>query len=118
MRVYIADDDAEVRRALRLLLEQEGGYEVVGEAAHTHGLVGLAESAAADLVIIDWELPGQVGRRLLAAIHELSQAPRIIAVSTLSDLRERTLGAGADAFAAKCNPPDQLLDIVRALRSA
>jgi DNA-binding NarL/FixJ family response regulator len=117
MRAYIADDDPEVRRALRLLLEQKLGFQVVGEAAHTHGLVWLVESAQAGLVIIDWELPGRVDARLLGAIHQLAHAPCILVVSTRSDLKETILAAGADAFATKCDPPEQLLAAVAALRS-
>ena len=109
MHVYIADDDPEVRRALRLLLEQRLGSQVVGEAAHTYGLISLVESTQADSVIIDWELPGRVDAKLLVGLHQLAQAPRIIVMSCHPDMKKVALAAGADAFAGKGEPPEQLL---------
>jgi DNA-binding NarL/FixJ family response regulator len=109
MHAYIADDDPEVRRALRLLLEQKLGSQVVGEAAHTYGLISLVESTQADLVIIDWELPGRVDAKLLAGLHQLAQAPRVIVTSCHPDLRNVALAAGADAFAGKGEPPENLV---------
>ncbi len=109
MRVYIADDEPEVRRALRLLLEQKMGYTVVGEAAHTHGLISLVEAAGANLVLIDWELPARVDARLLAGLHRLALSPRIVVLSSCADLQETAMVAGADAFASKCDPPERLL---------
>ncbi len=112
MRVYIADDDPEVRQALRLLLEQQLGYEVVGEAAHSYGLTSLVESAGADLVILDWELPGRVDTFLLASLRRLSPKPRIIAISCRPDLKASALAAGADGFAGKGDAPDDLVALL------
>ena len=114
LRAYIADDEAEVREALRLLLEQKLGCQIVGEAAHTHGLISLVGSAHADLVLIDWELPGRVDARLLEGLHQLVSRPRIIVCSSYPDLKEAALAAGADAFAGKGDPPEHLLAVVRA----
>ncbi len=118
MHAYIADDDPEVRRALRLLLEGKLGYQVVGEAAHSYGLISLVESAGADLVILDWELPGRVDARLLRGMHALAASPRIIVVSCYPDLREAARAAGADGFAAKGDPPEQLQAVLLGQRSA
>jgi DNA-binding NarL/FixJ family response regulator len=109
MHVYIADDDPEVRSALRLLVEQKLRGEVVGEAAHTHGLISLVESAGADLVILDWELPGRVDARLLTCLHVLDLAPRIVVTSSHHELERQIVAAGADAFAGKGDPAERLL---------
>jgi DNA-binding NarL/FixJ family response regulator len=114
LRAYIADDEAEVREALRLLLEQKLGCQIVGEAAHAHGLISLVDSAHADLVLIDWELPGRVDARLLEGLRQLASRPRIIVCSSYPDLKEAALAAGADAFAGKGDPPELLLAVIRA----
>jgi DNA-binding NarL/FixJ family response regulator len=103
-----------VRQALRLLVEKKLGLTVAGEAAHTHGLISLVESAGADLLLLDWELPDRVDARLLAGLHQLHHRPRIIVVSSRADVRAAVLAAGADAFADKCEAPEHLLAIVRA----
>lgn len=108
MRAYIADDDVVAREALRLLLERKLGCQVVGEAAHVHGLPSLVESAQADLVLMDWELPGRVDARLLASLHRLPRRPRVVVLSSRCDLEEAAREMGADAFAAKCDPPEYL----------
>jgi DNA-binding NarL/FixJ family response regulator len=114
LRAYIADDEAEVREALRLLLEQKLGCQIVGEAAHTHGLISLVGSAHADLVLIDWELPGRVDARLLEGLRQLASRPCIFVCSSYPDLKEAALAAGADAFAGKGDPPELLLAVIRA----
>jgi len=112
VRSYIVDDDVGVRQALRLLLEEKLGVQVVGEAAHAHGLTALVETARADLVLVDWELPGSIDAALLARLHQLDCRPRIIVLSSYSDVKEAALAAGADAFAAKCDSPDLLASVI------
>jgi DNA-binding NarL/FixJ family response regulator len=58
MRVFLADKQAKVRSALRLLLEQEPGLSVVGEAAEAEDLLAQVQRTRPDLVLLDWELPG------------------------------------------------------------
>ena len=58
MRVLLADDQAQVRSALRLLLTQEPGLSVVGEATEAQALLAQAEDIHPDMVLLDWELPG------------------------------------------------------------
>ncbi|MCZ7674175.1 MAG: response regulator transcription factor [Chloroflexi bacterium] len=65
MRVLLADDQMRVRSALRLLLEQEPGFQVVGEAADATGLLLAATEKAPDLLLLDWELPGLPAAQLL-----------------------------------------------------
>jgi len=58
MRVFLADDQAKVCSALRLLLEQELGLRVVGEATEAKDLLAQVQRTQPDLVLLDWELPG------------------------------------------------------------
>ena len=75
MHVLLADDQAEVRSALRFLLEQELGMRVVGEVAEVEALLAQNEVTQPDLVLLDWELPGaQSTDLLLGAARPLSPA--------------------------------------------
>ena len=58
VKVLIADDDAHVRAAIRLLLEQEAGVSSVSECASVDLLVDQVTGFRPDAVLIDWELPG------------------------------------------------------------
>jgi len=128
MRIFLADDQAKVCSALRLLLEQEPGLSVVGEAAEAKDLLAQVQRTRPDLVLLDWELPGlraprsstpsagsgiSSGQRLLAALHSLSCRPKVIALSGHLEAREEALAAGADAFVSKGDPPERLLTTLR-----
>ena len=121
MRILLADDQTKVRSALRLLLEQEPGLSVVGEAAEAEGLLTQVQRTQPDLVLLDWELPGFQatdslacpGQCLLSALHSLGCHLKVIALSGHVEAREEALAAGADAFVSKGDPPERLLTALR-----
>ena len=121
MRILLADDQAQVRSALRLLLEQEPELSVVGEVAEATSLLVQVQAIQPDLVLLDWELPGLGARRrsafpsrspgphLLSILHSLGHPPKVIALSGCPEAGEEALAAGADAFVSKGDPPERLL---------
>jgi DNA-binding NarL/FixJ family response regulator len=123
MRVFLADDQAKVRSALRLLLEYEPGWRVVGEAAEANSLLSQVEVTQPDLMLLDWELPGPSvtnaspgsGSRLLSALRAHCPHLRVIVLSGRPEARQAALAAGADAFVSKGDPPEQLLTTLRAI---
>lgn len=108
MRVLIADDQASVRSALRFALEQNG-VEVAGEVTESCGLIEWLKVNRADMVLLDWELPGQPAKRTLSRLR--SRRPTVSTV--VLDSRMQTLSAafaaGADGFVCKGDPPEYLL---------
>jgi len=114
-RVFMADDEPHVRSALRLLLSQEPNLCVVGEASQTEDLAGRVGALGVDLVLLDWSLASAGDNGVVAALHELSPRPRVIALSGWPEHRHEALAAGADAFVSKGDPPDRLLAVVRAM---
>lgn len=113
MRVLLADDQAKVRSALRLLLEQQPDVEILGEAVDTTGLLDWVKAACPDLVLLDWELPGLPGVVLLPLLHDCCPRLQVIALSGRPEARQAALDAGADAFASKGDPPERLLTAVQ-----
>jgi len=109
MRVLLADDQAKVRSALRLLLEHQPEVEVLGEAVDTTGLLDWVKATCPDLVLLDWELPGLPSAALLSLLHNQCPALRVIALSSRPEARQTALDAGADAFMSKGDPPERLL---------
>jgi len=112
MYVLIADDQSRVRSALRLLLEQEPGIQVLGEAVDTTGLLDRVKAACPDLVLLDWELPGLEEDSLLPTLRELCPRLSVIALSVRPEARRAALDAGVDAFVSKGDPPQRLLAAV------
>ena len=56
MRILLADDQSEVRLALRVLLDQESGLEIVEEAGELASLIIKTKESKPDLILLDWEL--------------------------------------------------------------
>lgn len=115
LRVLLADDQASVRAALRLLLEQEPHIKIVGEAADATGLLLLASKLDVQLLLLDWELPGLAPRHLLKLLHYERPSLQIIAMSSRPEARQRAMQAGAAAFLSKGAPPETVLAILAQL---
>ena len=113
MRVLLADDQPQVRSALRLLLEQDPEMNVVGEAANAEELFVQVQATRPDLLLLDWELPGlQPTNPLLPALRALCPRLSVIALSGRPEVYREALAAGADAFVSKGDPPERLLSAV------
>ena len=112
MRVLLADDQSKVRSALRLLLEQEPGMSVVGEAVEAEDLLAQVEATQPDLVLLDWELPSLRTDDWLSTLRTLCPRLKVIALSGRPEARQAALTAGADTFISKGDPPERLLAAV------
>lgn len=108
MQVILADDQAKVRSALRLVLEEQSGVKVIGEAVDATGLLDWVRATSPDLVLLDWELPG-IHSGLVATLHQLCPQLKIIALSGRPQAGRAALDAGVDAFVSKGDPPERLL---------
>jgi two-component system phosphate regulon response regulator PhoB len=91
-----------------LFREQPGAY-VVGTASHADALLALIQTARPELMLLDWDLPGQPLAEVLAQIQSADCTPKVIVLSKDAEVREVALAAGADAFVIKGDPPKQLL---------
>jgi DNA-binding NarL/FixJ family response regulator len=115
VRVLLADDQIHVRSALRLLLENEPQVEVVGEAAESASLLAQINTLSPDLVLLDWELPGQQGADLLNTLRLQHPNVLVVALSGRPEACCRAVEAGVDAFISKGDPPSRVLSVLRGL---
>ncbi len=116
MKIGIADPQARVRFSLRILLEQQPGWIVCGEAADCLELFDLLRGVSPDLLLMDWYLPDQPAANLLRLLRAQSPTMRIIAMSGRQELGQAAIKAGADAFACKAESPEKLLNLIRRLQ--
>lgn len=112
MRILIADDQANVRSALALLLEQATQFEIVGEAADAVGLLQAVRKQTPDLLLLDWELPGLEAEHLLHLLRYGQPRLLIVALSSRPEAEAAAKVAGADAFISKGDLPEQVLTAV------
>jgi DNA-binding NarL/FixJ family response regulator len=117
-RVFIADDQARVRWALRTFLQEEQGMVLVGETSKAETLLPLIEGTRPDLILLDWGLLDQPIDELLSALRGLDFQVKVIILSSQPDIQEAALAAGVEAFVSKGDPPENLLTTLRALQQA
>jgi DNA-binding NarL/FixJ family response regulator len=118
MRVLVADDQAKVRSALRLLLEHQPDVEILGEAVDTMGLLDWVKAARPDVVLLDWELPGLPAVALLPLLHFYQPDLCVIALSGRPEASKPALEAGAYAFVSKGDPPEFLMKAIDGCRDS
>jgi DNA-binding NarL/FixJ family response regulator len=109
MRILLADSQAKVRFALRVLLERQPGFDVMGEAVSAEELLAHTAVSCPDLVLLDWTLAGSMAADLLLALRGECPGLGVVVLSGRPETRAAALAAGADAFVSKGNPPEHLL---------
>ncbi|MFI5617351.1 response regulator [Streptomyces sp. NPDC051567] len=117
IRVLLADDQALLRSAFRVLVDSEHDMEVVGEACEGAQAYDLARRTRPDVVLMDIRMPGTDG---LAATRMISADPGLAAVRvvmlTTFEVDEyvvQALRAGASGFLGKGAEPEELLNAIR-----
>ena len=88
--------------------------EVVGEAGSVEEAVAVLRATPADVVLLDVHLPGGGGQAVLAAMHDVADAPRFLALS-VSDAAEDVIAvvrAGARGYVTKTIDAEELLAAV------
>ncbi|MFG2935220.1 response regulator [Streptomyces sp. NPDC048179] len=117
IRVLLADDQALLRSAFRVLVDSEPDMEVVGEASDGAEAVRLTREQQADVVLMDIRMPGTDG---LAATRLISEDPsldrvRVVILTTfeVDDYVVQALRAGASGFLGKGSEPEELLSAIR-----
>ena len=112
-KILYADDDPEIREALRLLLSCEG-YETV-EAANGEEVLRLLDDSV-DLVILDVMMPGMNGYTACAEIRKRSAVP-VLFLTAKSQDSDMTMGfsAGGDDYLVKPFSYNELINRVKAM---
>jgi len=103
IRVLLVDDEPMFLEALRALLEHDDRIAVVATADSGEEAVELARRRKPDVALVDLAMPGLDGFELTRELLGSEQAPRVVAVSGLSNPldAERALDAGASSFLLK-----------------
>ncbi|MFJ7774405.1 response regulator [Streptomyces yangpuensis] len=117
IKVLLADDQALLRSAFKVLVDSEPDMEVVGEASDGAQAFALARRERPDVVLMDIRMPGTDG---LAATRMISDDPELAAVRvvmlTTFEVDEyvvSALRAGASGFLGKGAEPEELLNAIR-----
>ena len=112
--LLVIDDEAQIRRLLRLTLEA-GGYRVREAETGSQGLQEIAVQAP-DGIVLDLGLPDLDGTEVVKRLREWSRLPvLVLSVRDAEDDKIAALDAGADDYLTKPFGGRELLARVRAI---
>lgn len=114
-KVVIADQDAEIRQALRLVCEEHLTNCLVCEVAAGDGLLDQMEATYLNIVLLEWELPGMIPAVMMHRLKESPEHVHIIVLSNRPEIRHEALNEGARGFVYKGDPPDELIALLHHL---
>ena len=117
LKVVLADDHRLILDSIKRALEEDGGFQVVGEASSGERVLPLVARALPDLVVLDLRMPGMDGLMCLDQIKKRHPEIKVVVLSASTDekLIESVLKRGASAYIVKSVNP---VDLPSAIRQA
>jgi DNA-binding NarL/FixJ family response regulator len=117
LKVVVADDHRLILDGIKRALEEDGGFEIVGEASTGERVLPLVGRTNPDLVVLDLRMPGMDGLMCLDQIRKRQPSVKVVVLSVSTDqkLIENVLKRGASAYIVKSVNP---IDLPAALRQA
>jgi DNA-binding NarL/FixJ family response regulator len=114
VRILIADDHAVVRAGLRALLERQGHFRVVAEAATGEEAVAKAQEHHPDVAVLDIRMPGLSGIEACRRIIESVEGVRVIMLTSYAEdeLLFAAIQAGASGYVLKRIGDNELVQSV------
>ena len=113
--IVLADDHTVVRRALRVLLEEEPGFEVVAEAEDAGGAVRYLRGHKPDVLILDLNMPGRPSLKAIREMKEASPETKIVVLTMQKEpaFARQALQLGVLGYVLKEAAGDELVQAVR-----
>ena len=119
IRVLLVDDQQLVRTGFRMILADEEGIEVVGEAANGAEAMDAVAEVGPDVVVMDIRMPVMDGIDATRQLADRQDAPRVLVLTTF-DADEQVveaLRAGASGFLLKDVAPSDFVKAIRIVAS-
>ena len=119
IRILIADDHAVLRAGLRMLLEAQNDFVVVGEAANGADAPELARTTHPDVVLLDLSMPGPASGEVIRRTLGASPASRVLILTMHDDpaYLAAAMLAGAAGYVVKKVADTELLQAIRAVHA-
>jgi two-component system response regulator NreC len=113
--IVLADDHTVVRRALRVLLQEEPGFEVVAEAEDAEGAVRYLRGHKPDVLILDLNMPGKPSLETIPEMREASPQTSIVVLTMQQEpaFARQALQRGVLGYVLKEAAGDELVQAVR-----
>ncbi|WP_348945567.1 response regulator transcription factor [Chitinibacter sp. FCG-7] len=111
MRFILADDHILFREGLKFLLAQNADFSIVAEAGDASALKQQVQQHEPDMVLMDYQMPGDDSAAVLAWLKQRYPALRIIVLTGVQSgvVLQQLLDAGADGLMLKEGAGAELL---------
>ncbi len=111
IRVLIVDDHAIVRKGIRALLTESGGFEIVAEVADGQEAVLMAEETQPDVILMDLLMPVMDGIEATRQITSRRPDARILVLTSFAADNKvfPAIKAGALGYLLKDSSPEELI---------
>jgi DNA-binding NarL/FixJ family response regulator len=119
VRLLLADDQPLMRTGFRMILEEAGDIDIVGEAQDGAEAITLAAELNPDVILMDVRMPGVDGIEATRQILARDPSARVLILTTfdLDEYAFSALRAGASGFVLKDVPVDELARAIHAVAS-
>jgi DNA-binding NarL/FixJ family response regulator len=119
IRVAMVDDHAIVRAGLRMVLESDPDFDIVGEADSAAAAIALARDCNPDVILVDINLPDESGLRVAESIIRLQPGVRLLMLSVHEDqeIVRESVRIGAHGYLRKDTTPADLRAAIRAVHA-
>lgn len=119
IHILLADDHSVMRTGLRLVLERQADFQVVGEASDGREAIALAQQHRPEVVVMDVTMPNLNGIEAARQISSAQPETSIVMLSMHSDEAYvlRALKAGARGYLLKESAESDLIAAIRAVNS-
>lgn len=119
IRLLLVDDQNIVRKGLKVLLEAQQGFQVVGEAGNGLEAIAQVEALLPDVVLMDVRMPEMDGVAATQAIFKQFPKTRVLVLSTFDDddYVVRAMQGGAKGYLLKDSQVEELAQAIRAVHS-
>ena len=116
-KVLLVDDVADLRFLLRVVLEADGSFAVVGEAGDGETAVELCANTQPDVIVLDLSMPTMDGLEALPRLRATAPDAVIAVLSGIEGARAATSAEnlGADAYFEKGTSPAIVLERIKQL---
>jgi len=115
IRILLIDDHVVMRTGLRMVIENQPGLVVVGEATNRATALEVAEREQPDIILLDLDLGNESGIAFLPDLLNLAQAARVIVLTGIDDAQEyrRAVRLGALGLVLKEQAAEVLVQAIK-----
>ncbi len=118
IKVIIADDSDFVRDGMKIILDVDDDFEVLGSASNGREAIELAEQEKPDVFLMDIQMPEMDGIEATKYIveHDLG---KVLILTTFDDddLVKQALSSGAKGYLIKNHTPEHLKQMIKSVYS-